>query len=219
MSTRNPNGPTAFARPPATLLSLDQMTRSRRPEDWDRDLVGARASERALAEALSNHPRVQSLKDHTAAYDLLDFSFTFEQERVSVDIKEKRQPYSRGISSLWPVVRPSNLFILDETVYRRIVWQGGGGYLVVRDHPENRWALFGPWELTLGPAVRYQRWGDKGDQKFRKGKILLNLSAAAMVAERFAVDDLLRVIEDSRASVQSVEAIATKEQSIPDVGR
>lgn len=195
------------------------MTRSRRPNDWGKDLEGARASERALAEALSDHPRIHSLTDHTDAFDLLDFSFTFGQERVFVDIKEKRQPYSFGIEGLWPIVEPSNLFILDETVYRRIIWQGGGGYLVVRDHPGKRWALFGPWELTLGPRVRYQRWGQRGDSRFLKGKLLLNINAAALVTERFSVDDLLRVIENSRARVQSVAAIATTEQPIPVVGR
>ena len=195
------------------------MTRSRRPDDWGKDLEGARASERALAEALSAHPGIHSLTDHTDAFDLLDFSFTFGQERVFVDIKEKRQPYSFGIEGLWPIVESSNLFILDETVYRRIIWQGGGGYLVVRDHPGKRWALFGPWELTLGPRVRYQRWGQRGDNRFLKGKLLLNINAAALVTERFSVDDLLRVIENSRARVQSVAAIATTEQPIPVVGR
>ena len=195
------------------------MTRSRRPDDWDRDLEGARASERALADALSDHPRVHSLTDHTDAFDLLDFSFTFGQERVFVDIKEKRQPYSSGINGLWPTVDSSNLFILDETVFRRIVWQGGGGYLVVRDHPEKRWALFGPWELTLGPRLRYQRWGQRGDRGFLKGKILLNFNAAALLSERFSVDDLLQVIEDSRERVQSVAAVAATEQPIPVVGR
>jgi hypothetical protein len=201
------------------LCLPEQMTRSRRPDDWSRDLEGARASERALADALSNHPRVESLTDHTDAFDLLDFSFTFGRERVFVDIKEKRQPYSSGINGLWPNVDSSNLFILDETVYRRIVWQGGGGYLVVRDHPGKRWALFGPWELTLGPRLRYQRWGQRGNSGFLKGKILLNLSTAALVTEGFSVDDLLRVIEDSRARVQSVEAVATTEQQVPIVGR
>src|SRR5680860_379282 len=188
------------------------MTRSRRPDDWGRDLEGARASERALADALSDHPGVHSLEDHTDAFDLLDFSFTFGEQRVFVDIKEKRQPYSLGINGLWPAVDSPNLFILDETVYRRIVWQGGGGYLVVRDHPEKRWALFGPWELTLGPRVRYQRWGQRGDSGFLKGKILLNINAAAVVSERFSVDDLLQVIEDARKRVQSVAAVATTEQ-------
>ena len=195
------------------------MTRSRRPDDWGRDLEGARASERALAKALSGHPGIHSLTDHTDAFDLLDFSFTVGRERVFVDIKEKRQPYSQGINGLWPTVESSNLFILDETVYRRIIWQGGGGYLVVRDHPEERWALFGPWELTLGPRLRYQRWGQRGDSGFLKGKILLNINAAAVVSERFSVDDLLQVIEDARKRVQSVAAVATTEQPIPVVGR
>lgn len=195
------------------------MTRSRRPEDWGKDLEGARASERALAAALSDHPHVHALADHTEAFDRLDFSFTFGGDQVFVDIKEKRQPYSRGVNDLWPAADSSNLFILDETVYRRIVWQGGGGYLVVHDHPGERWALFGPWELTLGPRVRYQRWGQRRAGGFLKGKILLNLNAAALVTERFSVDDLLGVIDDARAKMKSVAAVATTEEPIPVLGR
>ncbi|MGH2700085.1 MAG: hypothetical protein ACRDJL_12945 [Actinomycetota bacterium] len=194
------------------------MTRPRRPDDWSKDLAGARESERALAAALSAHPRIESLEDHTAAFDRLDFSFILGRDRIYVDIKEKGQRYSAGITELWPEIHPRDLFILDETVYRRIVWQGGGGYLVVHDHPGKRWALFGPWELTLGPRVRYQRWGERGSGFF-KGKLLLNLSAAAMVSTAFSVDDLLRLIGDARISTGSVAAVATKGQPIREVGR
>jgi hypothetical protein len=54
---------------------------------------------------------------------------------------------------------------------------------------------------------------------FFKGKILLNLRTAANLAEHFSVDDLVRIIQDSRAGVKSVAAIATREQSIPEIGR
>jgi hypothetical protein len=58
--------------------------------------------------------------------------------------KEKRQPYSAGIPELWPGRDPKGLFILDKTIYRRIVWQGGGGYLAVHDLLWSRWAFSGP---------------------------------------------------------------------------
>ena len=70
--------------------------------------------------------------------------------------------------------RPKGLVHPDETVYRRIVWQGGGGYLAVHDLPGSRWAFFGPWELTLGPKVRYNRWIEKSPgNRLRKGKLLI----------------------------------------------
>jgi hypothetical protein len=194
------------------------MTRSRRPDDWNRDLAAARQSERALATSLSLSERIHHLEDHTAAFDRLDFSFVFESRRVYVDIKEKRQSYSRGVTELWPDTDPLDLFILDETVYRRIIWQGGGGYLVVHDHPGSRWALFGPWELTLGPRVRYQRWGERGG-RFVKGKLLINLSAAAVVSKQFLVDDLLRVVAESRANLDAVESVATRRQTLRELGR
>ncbi len=47
----------------------------------------------------------------------------------------------------------------------------------------------------------------------------MNIDAAALVSERFSVDDLLQVIEDARKRVQAVAAVATTEQPIPVVGR
>ncbi len=181
------------------------------------DLAGARAAEQELAELLSADPRVEEFEEHTADFDRLDYSFTYDRGRVHVDLKEKRQRYSAGYAEMWDVP-PQDMFIVDETVYRRIVWQGGGGYLVIHDHPEERWAIFGPWELTLGPRVRYQRWGHGRGRSFLKGKLLLDLKAAARLTDGFSVDDLLRVIERSRAARESVEAVATREQVSPRTG-
>lgn len=162
--------------------------------------------------------RLVDLEDHTEGHDLLDFSFVHRDQRVWIDLKEKRQPYSFGIQELWGDVPASCLFILDETVYRRIIWQGGGGYLVVHDHPGSRWVIFGPWELTLGPRVRYQRWGKRSARSFLKGKILLDLRAGAMQSRHFSVDDLLWVIDSAAAGRESVEAVATKVQELPELG-
>ena len=193
------------------------MTRARRPDDWEQDLAEAKPSERRLAAMLSADPRLGAFEDHTGDYDRLDFSFLFRTRRVSVDLKEKRSRYSAGIAELWPECDVRDLFIVDETVYRRIVWQGGGGYLIVHDHPGARWALFGPWELTLGPRVRYQRWGTRAG-RFLKGKILLNLGAAAHVSRHFSIDDLLAVINGSENALGAVDAVATRGQSIPRLG-
>jgi hypothetical protein len=192
------------------------MSRQRRPQDWQRDLAAARAAEAALAEELRADPRVEGFADHTTAFDRLDFSFVYSGLPVQVDLKEKIRPTSRGLAALWPEVPPEHLFVLDETVYRRIVWHGGGGYLIVHDHPQRRWAIFGPWELTLGPRTRYRRHGRTEASTFLKGKILLDLRTAARSATEFEVGDLLDVIEASRAQRDAVDAVAGRD--LPRVG-
>ena len=112
--------------------------RGRRPGDWERDLAGARAGEAALGALLAAEPRVNELTDHTAGVDTLDFRFTYRGGEVWLDLKEKRRAYSPGVADLWPEVAPSDLFIVDELVYRRVVWQGGGGYLGVPGLPGRR---------------------------------------------------------------------------------
>ena len=195
------------------------MTRARRPGDWDKDLEAARVAEARLADVLSSDDRLEAFADTTADFDSLDFSFDYRNARVHLDLKEKRQRYSREYEQLWPEVGPDDLFILDETVYRRVVWQGGGGYLLVHDHPVGRWVIFGPWELTLGPRVRYQRWGRRRERDFAKGKILLDLTASAHRWPTFSVDDLIDVIERSRAARDVVEAVRVAGRAVPEIGR
>lgn len=192
------------------------LSRPRRPEDWERDLRAAKRAEESFAAELATDPRLEGLESHTDSFDKLDFSFTYGGRRIWVDLKEKRQPYSQGVQALWEEVPGSFLFILDETVYRRIVWQGGGGYLVVHDHPGQRWAIFGPWELTLGPRRRYER-EEKRKTTFLKGKILLDLRAAATLRSYFSIDELLHVIDKSVAQRDVVEAVATNTLDLPQV--
>lgn len=192
------------------------LSRPRRPEDWDRDLRAAKPAEESFAAELATDPRLADLERHTDSFDKLDFSFDYAGRRIWVDLKEKRQSYSAGVQALWEEVPGSFLFILDETVYRRIVWQGGGGYLVVHDHPGQRWAIFGPWELTLGPRRRYER-EEKRKTTFLKGKILLDLRAAATLRSYFSIDELLHVIDKSVAQRDVVEAVATNTLDLPQV--
>jgi hypothetical protein len=194
------------------------MVRARRPQDWERDLAQARRAEAELAEILAADSRLDDFVDNSFEVDRLDFNFTFSGARVDIDLKEKLQRYSPGIARLWPELAPQDLFVVDETVYRRIIWQGGGGYLVVHDHPEERWAIFGPWELTLGPRRRYQRWGQRRGESFLKGKILLDLTAAARISRTFNVDDLLWVILRSSENRDAVEAVATRGEDVPELG-
>lgn len=171
------------------------MARARRQQDWGRDLSGARAVEAFVGEQLRGDPSLHAVEDHTASFVDLDFSFRYRGMPVTLDVKEKRQRYSRGVQELWPGVREADLFIVDETVFRRVVWQGGGGYLLVHDIPSRRWLVFGPWELTLGRKVRYGRWGQRRDARFLKGKLLLDLSSATETTDDLSVDAVLRAVD------------------------
>ena len=223
-SPRLPEFPSGDPGPEGLSICSDEqisrarrVTRARRPGDWERDLERARAGEGWLAGVLRADPRITDFEDHTARYDCLDFSFTFGGRTVYVDLKEKRSRYSSGIAGVWPEIAAEDLFIVDETVFRRIVWQGGGGYLVVHDHPARRWAIFGPWELTLGPRVRYQRRGQRTSE-FLKGKVLLNLAASAALGPEFSVDLLLDVVTRSARQRDQVEAVPVPTEIVPEVG-
>ena len=75
-------------------------------------------------------------------------------------MKEKVKPYSLEYEELWTDIPPGDLFVLDETSFRDLLWAEGMGYLLVRDSPGRRWLYLGPWALAIGPpaAVR-ETWG------------------------------------------------------------
>ena len=150
-----------------------------------------------MYEVLAGDPRIRELKDRTSSFDELDFSFTFHARTITLDVKEKRQRYSAGVARTWPSVAENDLFVVDETVFRRVVWQGGGGFLAIRDVPGRRWCYFGPWELTLGDHKRYGRWGQRYDRPFLKGKLLVDLRGAAAETVEFNVSELLRAVQSA----------------------
>jgi ATP-dependent Lhr-like helicase len=182
------------------------VTRAREPSDWAHDLAGARPLERRVFAALRQHPEVSRLSDFTSEMEL-DFEFRFEGEQVRLEVKEKGQPYSQGYRRLWPDVPPGELFILDETSFRNLVWAEGMGYLLVYDRPRNRWSYFGPWELALGPRRRFERLEDRGAGEFLKGKLLVDLRTAAATAADLQIDTLLNVVRASRAALAKVDAV------------
>jgi ATP-dependent helicase Lhr and Lhr-like helicase len=196
------------------------VARARDADDWDRDLEAARSSEAQVARALSLHPFVSHLADYTAEMDVLDFEFRFERERVRVDVKEKRTRYTRDYREMWPEVPEPELFILDETAFKALMWEEGLGYLLIHDVPQDRWLVMGPWEIALGPRRRFQRLGDKGSGDFLKGKLLLDLRTASASSRNLSVDELLRVVELSRRARRQVEPIRLRvREVIPVVPR
>lgn len=137
----------------------------------------------------------------------LDFEFEFERATVHLDVKEKLRPLSDDYADYWPEVPRTELFILDEVAFRKLVWDEGMGYLLVHDGPNRRWAIFGPWELCLGPRRRLERPGDRGAGEFLKGKLLVDLRAAAITTDLLDVDALLEVVRRSRAALTKVRSV------------
>lgn len=180
------------------------MTRVRQPEDWGRDRESARESERRVHEALAAHPQVSHLSDFTEEMDALDFEFMFEGAGVRVDVKAKQSLSSDEIAGQWPEVPRRDLFVLDETSFRTLLWSEGLGYLLIADGPAARWHVFGPWELSLGPRRRFERRGDRGAGEFLKGKLLLDLRTAARTTDELDIGAFLGVVRASRSALHQV---------------
>jgi ATP-dependent Lhr-like helicase len=155
---------------------------------------------------------VSRLADLTAEMDTLDFRFRFERQDVHLDVKAKFHPLSEEYVDQWPEVPPDELFVLDETTFRTLVWAEGMGYLLIVDEPLGRWHVFGPWELCLGPRRRFERRGDRGSGEFLKGKLLLDLRASASSTPKLDLDRLLDVVRASRTALHQLRAVPVRSQ-------
>lgn len=151
--------------------------RERRPADWRVDLAERHPLEAEVAAALDAHPVLVRLSTWTASCDRLDYL-------CELELKAKRRPY-QGWSALRPDVDPVDLFILDELALRRIVDAGRYGFLLVRDMPARRWALWSTAELVLATKVRASRRLATGADR-TKGKLLMDLASAAAVTDTLA---------------------------------
>lgn len=160
-----------------------------------------------MAAALQAHPLISHITNYTEEFDEPDFRFRLDGKEVRLEVKAKGQPYAREYEELWPEVPPADLFILDETSYRTLVWGEGLGFVVVDDRPAHRWHVLGPWELCLGPRRRFERHGDRGAGEFTKGKLLLDLRTAAATTNDLSIDALIAAIRASRRDLSRVEAV------------
>ena len=159
--------------------------RDRHPGDWRVDLAERHPLEAEVAAAIDAHPALVRLTTSTASLDRLDYQLLGPGERLcELELKAKRRPY-QGWSALCPDVDPVDLFILDELALRRIVDAGRFGFLLVRDIPGGRWALWSTTELVLATKVRAERRLATGTGR-TKGKLLMDLSSAASVADTLA---------------------------------
>ncbi|MEO5679913.1 MAG: DEAD/DEAH box helicase [Acidimicrobiales bacterium] len=169
---------------------------------------------------MAEHPLVTHVSDFTNEHDTPDFTFRYERDLVRLEVKLKQRPLSQEIRDLWPEADERNLFVVDEVSLRKLVWAEGLGYLLLRDRPGRRWCSFGPWELWLGPRRRYERRVDRGNGEFLKGKLLVDLRAAAVTTEELDLDALLGVVRSSRAAVDRVSALPLRvEGTLPVIPR
>ncbi len=155
--------------------------RERRPADWRTDLAQRHPIEAEVAQAIDQHPELVRLASSTASLDRLDYQLLGPGERLcELELKTKRQPY-RGWAHLRPELPEADVFILDELALRRIVDAGRYAFLLVRDIPGNRWALWSTAELVLASKVRVSRKLATTSVS-DKGKLLIDVAGAAALA-------------------------------------
>ncbi len=172
--------------------------RERRASDWKVDLAQRHPLEVQVARALDEHPELVRLSSSTASLDRLDYQLLGPGERLcELELKTKRQPY-RGWAHLRPELAEVDVFILDELALRRVVDAGRYAFLLVRDMPGQRWALWSTAELVLASKVRVSR--KLATPGVSKGKLLVDLGGAAALvpslpAALSALAELVRLID------------------------
>lgn len=172
--------------------------RERRASDWKVDLAQRHPLEAQVARALDDHPGLVRLSSSTASVDRLDYQLLGPGERLcELELKTKRQPY-RGWAHLRPELGELDVFILDELALRRVVDAGRYAFLLVRDTPGRRWALWSTAELVLATKVRVSR--QLATSGTSKGKLLIDLTGAAAVVPTLpaaldALGELVRLID------------------------
>jgi hypothetical protein len=174
--------------------------RERRGNDWKVDLEERLPLEAAVGAALSEHPVFVPLSSSTASCDRLDFQLVGPGDRlIEIELKAKRQSY-RGWGSLAPNVPESELFILDELAFRKVVDAGRYAVLLVRDRPNLRWLAWTMGDLLLVDKVRANRQLAVAGNPV-KAKLLIDMRQAPMVES-----SLRSILDHVGCAIEGVDA-------------
>jgi hypothetical protein len=173
--------------------------RDRTPADWAQDLAQRHPLEEGVAAGIQNHPALTLLGRSTSSLHRLDYQLLGPGERlIEIELKAKRQPYV-GWADLAPGVDEPDVMLLDELALRKVVDAGRYAFLLVRDLPSRRWAVWSTADLVLCSKVRATRRLAVGVDR-SKGKLILDLREAAslttdLVSALSAVVSLTRVVD------------------------
>lgn len=172
--------------------------RDRLPADWRTDLKERHQLEADVRNELAAHPELAMLQCSTASTDRLDYQLVGPGARLcEVELKTKRQVY-RGWARYRPEVPERDLLILDELALRKLVEAGKYAFLLVRDMPGDRWAVWSTHDLVMTPKARVTRQLAVGTGAV-KGKVLVSFTEDAHLfsdvagAIDFIVDTLRKV--------------------------
>ena len=165
--------------------------RDRLPADWRIDLPQRHEPDAQVRTELAANPHLTLLNCSTASTERLDFQLVGPGARLlEVELKAKRQVY-RGWGRYRPEVAERDLLILDELALRKLVDAGRYAFLLVRDIPANRWAVWSIHDLVMTTKVRVSRrlGGESGPVK---GKVLISFADDAhLFAEAASAIDFI----------------------------
>lgn len=173
--------------------------RDRLPADWKTDLRERHQLEADVRNELADHPQLAMLHCSTSSTDRLDYQLAGPGARLfEIELKTKRQVY-RGWGRYRPDVAERDLLILDELALRKIVDAGRYAFLLVRDIPGDRWAVWSTHDLVMTPKARVTRNLAVGTGAV-KGKVLISFADDAHLFSGLgdAIDfivDTLRAID------------------------
>ncbi|HEX2053938.1 MAG TPA: hypothetical protein VHJ78_09480 [Actinomycetota bacterium] len=152
--------------------------RDRLPEDWRTDLRDRHALEAEVRNELAAHPELGMLQCSTSSTERLDYQLLGPGARLlEVELKAKRQSY-RGWERYRPEVPERDLLILDELALRKLVDAGRYAFLLVRDIPGGRWAVWSTHDLVMTSKKRVSRHLAVGTGAL-KGKVLVSFAEDA----------------------------------------
>jgi hypothetical protein len=131
--------------------------------------------ENSFREYLSSLPLIPGFDDNSQSFTDLDFILKIGDVSFALELKEKKQKYNlldwEGVH-----IPEEHFMLIDELSVRKIVLQGAGAGLLVKDSVRNRMFFFSMIDLVLIPnKKRFNRTMKLGQNETLKGKWSLDL--------------------------------------------